>query len=177
MECFSELVKMYIAKGEFDFHPKYKEIDLVNLRFANDLFILCGATEVSLKLIRRALRMFCDLSGLHMNSSKSFCYFVGVSQVEEKKLCEILRISASSLPVKYLGIPLTTRQLKASDCRMLVEKIKHKIKGWGSKHLSYAGRVVLINFVIFGVCNYWCQTVFLPISTIKEIENIVKAYL
>ncbi|GAA0167908.1 hypothetical protein LIER_22745 [Lithospermum erythrorhizon] len=114
MECFSELVKMYIAKGEFDFHPKCKEIYLVNLNFANDLFIVCGATEVSLKLIRRALRMFGDLSGLHLNSSKSFCHFAGESQAKEKKLCEILGISASTLPVKYLGTPLTTRQLKAS---------------------------------------------------------------
>ncbi|GAA0138508.1 reverse transcriptase [Lithospermum erythrorhizon] len=177
MECFSELLKMYIVEEEFDYHPKRREIDLVNLSFADDLFILCGATELSLKLIRKALRMFGYLSGLHLNSSKSCCYFAGLSQADEQKLFSILDITASVLPVKYLDIPLTTKQLGGQDYRVLVDKIKHKIEGWGSKHLSYAGRVVLISSVIFGVCNYWCQTVFLPISTIKEIEKIMKACL
>ncbi|GAA0156357.1 hypothetical protein LIER_13873 [Lithospermum erythrorhizon] len=155
MECFFELEKIYIAKDKFDFHTRCKEIDLVNLSFADDLFILCAATEVSLKLIRSALRMFGNLSGLHLNSSKRFFYFAGVSQVEEKNLCENLGISASSLPV--------------NDCRVLVDKIKHKIEGWGSKHLSYTGRVVLINYVICGVYNY-CQVTDFVVRFVRKVK-------
>ncbi|GAA0182840.1 hypothetical protein LIER_30439 [Lithospermum erythrorhizon] len=126
MKCFSELLKMYIVQEEFDYHPKCREIDLVNLSFADDLFILYGATEVSLKLIRKTLRMFGDLLGLHLNSSKSSCYFAGVSQTDEQKLCSILGITASTLPMKYIVIPLTTKQL---EYEMVSETRQEKFGG------------------------------------------------
>ncbi|GAA0151132.1 reverse transcriptase [Lithospermum erythrorhizon] len=95
----------------------------------------------------------------------------------ELRLSSMLGMSVSALPIRYLGIRLTTKQLKASDYRMLIDKVRQKIDGWGSKHLSFARRPVLINSVIFGLCNYWCQTVFLPQSTIQDIEKMMKCYL
>ncbi|KAG9159441.1 hypothetical protein Leryth_010995 [Lithospermum erythrorhizon] len=57
-----------------------------------------------------------------------------VSQVEDgvaSRLSSILGIPTAALPVRYLGIPLTTKQINAVDYRILVEKIKQKINEWG----------------------------------------------
>ncbi|GAA0144367.1 reverse transcriptase [Lithospermum erythrorhizon] len=95
--------------------------------------------------------------------------------LEEARMSGILGIPVASLLVRYLGIPLTTKQLSSHDYRVLVEKIRGKIEGWGNKNLSFAGRLTLINSVIFGVCNYWYQTTFIPKKTVKEIEKLMKS--
>ncbi|KAJ8427647.1 hypothetical protein Cgig2_026263 [Carnegiea gigantea] len=51
------------------------------------------------------------------------------------------------LQLRYLGVPITPHRLTKSDCKSLVEKIITKIKTWPSRHISYVGRVVLINVV------------------------------
>ncbi|GAA0172255.1 hypothetical protein LIER_26110 [Lithospermum erythrorhizon] len=75
----------------------------------------------------------------------------GTTDSEEIRLSGMLGIPISTLPIIYLGIPLTTRQMSSHDCRTLVEKVKRRIDGWGSKKLSFAGRLTLINSVIFGL--------------------------
>ncbi|GAA0165578.1 hypothetical protein LIER_40011 [Lithospermum erythrorhizon] len=154
MECFTALLMGRAEGGGFIFHPRCQEIDLVNVSFVNDLFIMCGASDASLRVVKDTLELFGHILGLRPNLSKSTCYFVGVEVVEEVRLGEILGMSFFSLPVRYLGIPPTTKQLRASDCRVLVDKVRLKIESWGNKQLSFAGRLVLINSVLFRVCNY-----------------------
>ncbi|GAA0156803.1 hypothetical protein LIER_14207 [Lithospermum erythrorhizon] len=60
-------------------------------------------------------------------------YATDISDGEGKMLSSVLAIPVLSLPVRYLGIPLTTRQLSVHDCRSLVEKVKKKIDGWGNQ--------------------------------------------
>ncbi|GAA0164487.1 hypothetical protein LIER_20108 [Lithospermum erythrorhizon] len=177
MDYFSELLKSKVATGDFDFHPRYREIGVVNINFADDLFILCRANEKSLKTVKRVLAMFGDCSDLKPNLAKSTCYFARIVDMEEVRLSNIMGIPISALPVRYLGIPLTTKQISSYDCRVLVDKVRNRIEGWGCKHFSFVGRVTLINSVLFGVCNYWCQTTFLPIQTVEAIEKTMNQYL
>ncbi|KAK3229312.1 hypothetical protein Dsin_001193 [Dipteronia sinensis] len=44
------------------------------------------------------------------------------------------------LPVRYLGVPLISSRLCASDCDTLLEKIIARINSWLSRNLSFAGR-------------------------------------
>ncbi|GAA0162020.1 reverse transcriptase [Lithospermum erythrorhizon] len=93
------------------------------------------------------------------------------------RLSNIIGIPVSALLVRYLGIALTTKQIGNHDCRTLVEKVRQRIDSWGSKNLSFAGRVTLVNSILFGVCNYWCQTTFIPNQKVKDIEKIMKQYM
>ncbi|GAA0154230.1 hypothetical protein LIER_12278 [Lithospermum erythrorhizon] len=129
MDCFTELLQ---AQSGFEFHPQCEEIGLTNLNFADELFVLSAATEKSMKLIRKVLKEFGEISGFHPNLIKSSSYFAGVKHQEAIRLNGILGIPIAELLVKYLGIPLTTKQIKAIDCRILVEKIKEKINSGGA---------------------------------------------
>ncbi|GAA0183954.1 hypothetical protein LIER_31278 [Lithospermum erythrorhizon] len=89
--------------------------------FADDLFIMCGESDGSMKTVREVLEEFGKCSGLKHNLANSSCYFAGVAEVKEAKLSNIVGIPVSALHVRYLGIPLTTRQISNHDCRVLVE--------------------------------------------------------
>ncbi|GAA0167203.1 hypothetical protein LIER_22188 [Lithospermum erythrorhizon] len=55
----------------FIFHPKCKELGIINVCFADDIFIVCGANETTVKIVSNSLKMFGALSGLKPNQEKS----------------------------------------------------------------------------------------------------------
>lgn len=67
-----------------------------------------------------------------------------------------------SFPFRYLGVLLSPKKLAYADCRTLIDKILARIKSWTAKHLSYAGRLVLVKAVLTSMQNFWCQFFILP---------------
>ncbi|GAA0153481.1 reverse transcriptase [Lithospermum erythrorhizon] len=177
METFNSLLLRNVEKNKFDYHPDCDRLRLTHVYFVDDLFLVSEATENSFRTIKKILNEFGSMTGLFPNLDKSLCFFVGVPDSVKMKLGNILSIPVGTLPIKYLGVPLTTCTIIASDCMVLVDKIERKIDGWKHKSISYAGRVVLINSVLFGTSNYWAQCVFSPQEVCKSIEKIVRTFL
>jgi hypothetical protein len=65
----------------------------------------------------------------------------GINEEDKKKLLELMHMNEGTFPVRYLGVPLISRRLLASDCSVLVDKITTRIDSWLSRHLSFAGRL------------------------------------
>ncbi|XP_074291401.1 uncharacterized protein LOC141618191 [Silene latifolia] len=63
------------------------------------------------------------------------------------------------------------------DCHYLTEKIVARIRSLGSKKLSYAGRLVLIQSVLSTLHSYWARIFILPKTIIGKIESICRTYL
>ncbi|XP_074293487.1 uncharacterized protein LOC141620543 [Silene latifolia] len=59
----------------------------------------------------------------------------------------------------------------------LLDKIKGKIAHWANHSLSYAGKTLLINSIIFGMHNFWGASVLLPKGIIKKINKLCKDFL
>ncbi|XP_074301310.1 uncharacterized protein LOC141632687 [Silene latifolia] len=78
--------------------------------------------------------------------------------------------------VRYLGLPLNTARTTVDMYGILVNKIQASIQHWSSKLLSYAGRLQLLNSVVFGIENFWCASVLLPKSVIKTINKLCKNF-
>nr|GEU72212.1 RNA-directed DNA polymerase, eukaryota, reverse transcriptase zinc-binding domain protein [Tanacetum cinerariifolium] len=53
-----------------------------------------------------------------------------------------------NLPIRYLGIPLASRRIKASDCKVLIDAVKNKINDWRNRSLSFARRLQLISSIL-----------------------------
>ena len=53
-----------------------------------------------------------------------------------------------SYPFRYLGLPMHYMKLNNKGWKLIEEKIEKKLSGWKGKHLSYGGRLVLINSVL-----------------------------
>ncbi|XP_058211744.1 uncharacterized protein LOC131323927 [Rhododendron vialii] len=57
------------------------------------------------------------------------------------------------------------------------EKILHRILSWDSKTLSYDGRALLIQSILFSIQVYWSSIFIIPSKVIKEIECTLLAFL
>ena len=81
------------------------------------------------------------------------------------------------LPVKYLEVPLVTKQLSITDCKILVENVKSKVNDWKNRVLSYAGRLQLIASVLASMQVYWTSVFLLPKAVINDINKILRGFL
>jgi len=81
------------------------------------------------------------------------------------------------IPMKYLGVPLLSSRLNAIYCKGLVDRITSKVWHWTCRTLSYAGRVQLINSLLFSIQVFWASLFLLPGQVIKNMEQIMKSFL
>ncbi|VVA96482.1 unnamed protein product [Arabis nemorensis] len=88
-------------------------------------------------------------------------------------LLYIRLLSQGALPVRYL-VP---HKLGPQDYRPLIDKVISRISSWSAKHLSYAGRLQLIQSVIMSIINFWCSVFLLPNRCLHELERICSAFL
>lgn len=89
--------------------------------------VFSAANCNSVSTIVDALDKFENLSGLKANPSKSFIFLVGVSLEDKQDILGLLQMPESTLPVRYLGVPLITKRLTALDCENLVAQITARI--------------------------------------------------
>lgn len=88
-----------------------------------------------------------------------------------------LNINEGNLPVRYLGVPLISKKLVASDCSSLLEKISGRINSWLSKHLSFTGRLQLLSSILYSIQVYWMSIFILPKRVIRIIEQKFNRFL
>jgi hypothetical protein len=76
-----------------------------HLLFVDDTFIMCDANNDQILTLDHIFMCFEAISGLKVNLQKSKLLVVGeVPHIE--KLASILSCNISSLPLRYLGLPL-----------------------------------------------------------------------
>nr|GEY90510.1 RNA-directed DNA polymerase, eukaryota, reverse transcriptase zinc-binding domain protein [Tanacetum cinerariifolium] len=83
---------------------------LVRFEFPDDLLVLCYGDIKSVNVIKKALEEFSSYFGLKANMRR--------------------------LIVRYLGVPLITKKINATDCKPLVEKVKDRVLELRNKVLS-----------------------------------------
>ncbi|XP_074297579.1 uncharacterized protein LOC141628319 [Silene latifolia] len=59
----------------------------------------------------------------------------------------------------------------------LIAKVQTVLNHWSTYKLSYAGKVSLINSVIFGLEQYWCSTLLIPKGVLKLITKFCRRFL
>ena len=113
----------------------------------------------------RAFATFSASSGLQANIGKSALYTANVNSSTVEELEELTNCGLGKLPFKYLSVPVSSKKLKALDCEILADKITTRMRSWGSKNLSYAGRNLLIMScspcTLIGLVFLFCLSVYL----------------
>ncbi|XP_074298788.1 uncharacterized protein LOC141629726 [Silene latifolia] len=161
------MMKIDLRKG-FRFHPMCKAPNLCHPAFDDDLLIFCRGDPASVTVIMRAMIMFFEASGLHINKDKSDIYMNGVAAADEQVNLSISRFKKGSLPFKYLGITISYKRISNVEFSILVDKLVARSRGWGAKHLSYAGRMLLVKAVLTQIHSYWARIFLLPKAIIHK---------
>ena len=64
-----------------------------------------------------------------------------MSEILCNEVKDAIGFSIGELPVRYLGLPLTSTRLYYKDCLPLIERVTKRIQSWTGNLLSYAGRI------------------------------------
>ncbi|XP_013608120.1 PREDICTED: uncharacterized protein LOC106314853 [Brassica oleracea var. oleracea] len=81
------------------------------------------------------------MSGLRINVAKSTLFASGSNLSPLLDAAVALRIGVGTLPICYLGMPLTAKSLTSHDYEPLIDKIRGRMLCWSNRALSFAGRI------------------------------------
>ncbi|XP_050259853.1 uncharacterized protein LOC126704908 [Quercus robur] len=145
-----------------------------HLLFVDDTLVFCDADSNHITALRGILSRFEEMSGLKINLGKSELVPVGdVPNLHE--LVEILGCRESTIPLKYLGLPLGTSFKDKTIWNPILEKMERRLAGWkrmmpfgegslgrsmgmsgvvGAQNLSRAYGVCLWKFIRSGGGNF-----------------------
>ena len=101
----------------------------------------------------------------------------GVLAALKTQCLQVSGLQKTTFPLKYVRVPILASRLSKVECTNLVEKIKAKVHIWATKNLSFAGRAMLINSVIFGMFNYWASIFLLPYAVVENKTKLCRKYL
>ncbi|XP_062079978.1 uncharacterized protein LOC133784711 [Humulus lupulus] len=160
------MIKIYLRKA----------YDTIEWGFIEEMLIVFHFPQKFIDLIM-SLKLFSMTSGLLPNNEKSAVYCSGMQEVEVARVLEMSGFNRAHLPFRYLGIPVCSKKNSAAECNGILEKMVARIRVWSTRHLSYMGRVTLINSVLITLHSYWAQIMVLPKRLLKGVEAICRAFL
>ncbi|GKD74216.1 hypothetical protein Tco_1332498 [Tanacetum coccineum] len=178
MEVLTLILQYKVDESDvFKYHKQCEKQKIVNVCFADDLFLLAYCNVDSTKVFVDALDNFEKVSGLIRSIPKSMAYFCNVLNHFKLSILSIMPFVEGKLPVKYLGVPLISSHLLYKDCKILVEKVQNRIGDWKNKSLSFAGRLKLVKSVLSSIHLYWASVFVLPNRIIQDLEQLMRAFL
>ncbi|GJT99972.1 hypothetical protein Tco_1110311 [Tanacetum coccineum] len=128
-------------------------------------------------VVKEAIKDFGVIFGLLPNYSKSSIIFRSISMEDKQCILDSVPFKVEKLPVKYLGVPLTSKRISVNNCKSLIDKVISRVSNWKKKCLSYVGRLQLIAYVLESIHVYWASVFLLPYGVIKNINKILKRFL
>ncbi|GJW40184.1 hypothetical protein Tco_0066029 [Tanacetum coccineum] len=129
MEVLTLMIKRKVQESDlFTYHRFCSKMELINLCFADDLFLFAYGDVQSASVIKEALDEFKQASGLIPSLPKSTTYFCNVLNHVKLSILQVLLFEEGKLPVKYLGVPLVSSRLMIRDCNKLIDRVQIRIQ-------------------------------------------------
>ena len=145
---------------------------LTYLLFADDCFLFCRANLRESTKVKEILRIYEAVSGQAINFQKSEIFFsTNTSEADIEVVKEVLQVSKGLGNRRYLGLPSMVGRNKKAIFGYLRDRVWNRIQQWPGKHLSKAGREVLIKLVAQSIPTYCMSTFLLPTSLRKRFKR------
>jgi len=173
VEGFHVLMESLFVNNLFSgYHMGGSESVIVShLQFADDTLILGEKTWANVRDMCAALLLF-----EKMNFSKSQLVGVNVARSWLTEAARLLQCRVGSLPFVYLGLPIGGNARHLMFWEPIIDRIKARLLGWKSKHLSLGGRLVLLKSVLSSLPVYALSFFKAPTGIISSIESIFNCF-
>ena len=122
------------------------------------------------------MEIFSDFSGLQLNRAKTSFISFGHSPEENAGCSWIVATLISTLPIRYLGVPVVDRQLRTTDGQSVLEKVEMRLGGWRACLLSRGGCLVLLKAVLAAIAIYFMSIFKLPGGVRKRLEQLTRDF-
>lgn len=139
MNVLSLMLNKAADAGSFAYHHDCSHLHLTHLCFADDLLIFLEGSVDSLAGELEVLKEFEHMSGLAVNIYKTSMFSCGVPEDTLQLLAASFSLHRASLPIRYLGLPISSNKLLVKDYDPLLIQIKKKLGSGKSKSLTMAG--------------------------------------
>jgi hypothetical protein len=176
MEFWSICMDLAVAKGTIEPLKRGVPNQISHLLFADDMLVFCRANKKSFRELNKLFALLQLNTGLSINKEKTKVFFSKGCK-RKAELASILGCTLGTMPVKYLGMPLSINYVKPKDFGWLFDKVRSKMEGWMFRALSFAGRVELAKSVLYSCLTYWLQSFRFPVSVIREIESMISNFI
>jgi hypothetical protein len=177
-EGLSRLIKKSEARGEVHGIKVCRGAPLLtHLLFADDCFLFCRADVNECTKLKMILKTYEEASGQAINLQKSEIFFSkNTSEEVKENIKRIFQVSEGLGSGKYLGLPSTIGRKKKAIFGYLRDRVWKRIQQWSGKHLSKAGREVLIKSVAQSIPTYCMSTFLLPTTLGEEIQRMINSF-
>lgn len=168
MEYFSILLELEHILGNL--LPIHRTEPIINhLLYDDDILIMYKAIVDNAHSIKKAIPLLDLNSGLSMNEQKSILFFSKGTKNKDL-IASIINVKLGTLPIIYLGIPLSHNKLKCRGFGPLINKINKKFNHWSSRHPNISGRIELVKVVIYPILKILVAILSLPCFHYKQSE-------
>ncbi|XP_038973112.1 uncharacterized protein LOC120105093 [Phoenix dactylifera] len=149
-----------------------------HLLFADDCLLLTRARIADAQAIRQVLATYCHPSGQRVNAQKSTISFSPSTPPGIRRgVRRILEMPEQDGTWTYLGVSITGRRLRVSECTGMVQRVQSRLEGWRAVSLSMMGRVTLIRSVLGSMPIYLMANKVVPRSVLLKIERLLRGFL
>lgn len=107
MELLSCLLLEGWARKLYLPHPRCKRIELSHISFVDDIIVFYRGEGTSVKAIIEIINTLARYTGLVVNKEKTILIVGGIEVNTAQLWANGLGINTSSLPLKFLGLPLS----------------------------------------------------------------------
>lgn len=128
--------------------------------------------ERSLTNVKFILYCFEWMTGLRINYHKSEVFTIGMTEGEQQGVANILNCNTGSLPMIYLGIPVSDNHLGISHMKKVPEKLRNRLQPWKGKNLTSGGRLILSNSSLSSLPIYIMGMYRLQEGIHQEMDSI-----
>jgi len=107
-----------------------------------------------------------------MSFLKSGLIGVNVSRDFTEMACNFLGCRESSLPFKYLGLPIGANHRRITTWEPLLDHVMKRLNLWSNKFLSFRGRIVLLNSVLNVIPIFYFFFLRMPVKVWRTLVRI-----
>jgi hypothetical protein len=176
-EGLAGVMRRAVDIGEFKGYKVNDHLQFQMLQFADDTILLGEGTCDNLWTIKTLLRSFEMVSGLKINFVKSKLYGLNLDSSFLSAASSFLSCRSDTLPFKFLGIPVGANPRRKETWKPVVESMTKRLNTWSSRHLSYDGRITLINSVLSSLPLHFFSFFKAPKCIINQLVRIQRNFL
>ncbi|XP_042959546.1 uncharacterized protein LOC122294694 [Carya illinoinensis] len=167
-EKHKEITPIHIGRGP---------ITINHLFFADDNLLFCQANPKELMYLLDTLAVYEQASGQMLNKEKSSVFFSKNSKKETKEqILQLAGVKTNDSFEKYLGLLACVGRTKVVAFHSFIDKTWAKIANWKTKHLSIAGKEVLLKSVIQAIPAYTMGIFLLPNSITRKLNQLLRKF-
>jgi hypothetical protein len=177
-EGFAGAMRSAVERNHFKgFKVGTGGLQISHLQYADDTLCIGETSIDNLWTLKAILRGFELASGLKVNFWKSCLISINVGNTLLESACDFLNCKRGGIPFKYLGLPVGANPRRLSTWDPMVAKIRRKLNCWGNKHISFGGRLVLLNSVLNSIPVFYLSFMKMPVQVRKKVVRIQREFL